>query len=518
MTGAGPTARTLLVTGATDGIGLALARLYDRRGDRLVLTGRRPRASLADPLFARHLYLEADLGRPAEAARTLTDGLAAAGIDRLDVLVHDAAVGSFGPLVAEPAAAVERLLAVDLEAPIALTHALLPRVTAARGRIVFVSSVAADAPCPDFAVYAAAKAALDGFARSLRVELAGRASVLVLHPGATRTGIHVKSGVPADEVERISRRWPTAERVAASMARAIDGRARERTIGLGNRLARWACRRLPDLVDRHRRQKRPACALAPARAPGATRRALVTGAADGIGHALAQRLLADGWSVVGLDRDAERARTLPTVDWHLGDLGVPGDLARLTAGLLEAGPFDLVVHNAGISCVGPFEASALDAAREVLRVNLLAPLLLTPALLAAGRMRVGGALVLVSSLSHQLGYPGAAVYAATKDGLASYGRSLAAALHGTGLHVLTVFPGPTRTAHARRYAPPGADEARRAPPERVAAALLDALARRRRRLIVGLSNRVAARVGAWLPRLMDRVMKRAILDRLPQAK
>jgi len=97
----------------------------------------------------------------------------------------------------------------------------------------------------------------------------------------------------------------------------------------------------------------------------------------------------------------------------------------------------------------------------VLAVNLTAPLHLTGALLQAGKIAPGGSLVFVSSLSRLLSYPGAAVYAASKDGLASYARSLAVALAPQKMHVLTVYPGPTRTAHARRYSPDNSREARR---------------------------------------------------------
>jgi len=244
--------------------------------------------------------------------------------------------------------------------------------------------------------------------------------------------------------------------------------------------------------------------------------ALVTGAADGIGRALAERLLAQGFEVLGVDVDAERAAALPGVRWQLADLAEPAAFRDLVGRLVLEAPFDVVIHNAGISHVGRFEASDPEAQRRVLAVNLRAPLLLTPALLRAGRLRAGGSLVFVSSLSHQLGYPGAAVYAATKDGLAAYARSARAALRGRGQHVLAVFPGPVRTAHARRYAPPGADEKKRMAPEVVAEAILGAVARRRTRLIPGLANKVAAGLlGGWLPGLCDRLMRRMILDRLP---
>jgi short-subunit dehydrogenase len=513
-------ARTVLITGASDGIGLALARRLDARGERLVLVARRPAERMDAALRARHPYVSADLALPAEASAHVASALSRLGIERLDVLVHDAAVGSFGPLERESPERAREQLAVDLEAPIALTHALLPRLKAAQGRVVFVSSVAAQLACPDFAVYAAAKRALEGFARALRVELRGEVVVSVVAPGATRTGIHVRSGAPAAEVERISRRWPSAERVATDLERALEVGAGRRTLGPANKLGAWLGRHLPGLADRALGRARPALAppapLAPPALAGRPHRALVTGAADGIGRALAERLLAQGAEVVGVDVDAGRTATLPGARWHLADLGDPGAVDRLARALGEEEPFDLVVHNAGVSCVGRFADSDLGAQRRVLRVNLEAPLVLTPALLRRSRLREGATLVFVSSLSHQLGYPGAAVYAASKDGLAAYARSVRAALRTRGLGVLAVFPGPVRTAHAERYAPPGADASRRRPPGQVADDILAALRRRRATLVPGWGPRLAAAtLGAWLPGLADRLMKRAILDRLP---
>ncbi len=513
-------ARTLLITGASDGIGRALARRYDAAGARLVLTGSRPREALDDPLFARHTTVAADLRRPREATATLLAAVDALGLERLDALVLGAAVGSFGPVALESPERLDAQLAVNLEAPLRLVRALLPRVLAARGTLAFVSSVAADAPCPDYAVYAATKTALDGFARALRVELGGRARVLVLHPGATRTGMHVRAGADPAEVARVGARWPSPERVAAALGRAIDGRARQRTVGLGNRLARGLCRWLPGLVERGRRARSPSGArLAPA--AGGPGRALVTGAADGLGRALALGLAARGARVVGVDRDAGRLAALsgvvPDATLRLADLGDRAQVAGLSAGLPADGPYDLVVHNAGISAVGAFARSDPETQAAVLEVNLRAPLALTRALLAGGALRPGATLVFVSSLSHQVGYPGAAAYAASKDGLAAYARSLAVALRKDGLRVLRVFPGPLRTEHARRHAPPGADEAGRMPPEEAAEAILDAVARGRRTLVPGLRNRLAAGLGRWCPGLMDRLMRRLILDPVERA-
>ncbi|MDJ0973019.1 MAG: SDR family NAD(P)-dependent oxidoreductase [Planctomycetota bacterium] len=246
-------------------------------------------------------------------------------------------------------------------------------------------------------------------------------------------------------------------------------------------------------------------------------RVLITGAADGIGKALLELYVARGAEVVGVDVDAERAAPLEHehgVTFELVDLSDREAVDALAAKLAEGDAFDVVVHNAGISCVGRFARSDLDAQRAVHAVNLEAPLVLTAALLGTDRVRAGGSIAFVSSLSHQVGYPGAAVYAATKDGLASYARSLSVALAPKRIHVLRVFPGPTRTVHAARYAPKGSDASKRMPPERTAKAIVRAIDRRKRVCVPGFGTRLIAGLGPKLPRLMDRTMRKAILEPL----
>lgn len=113
-----------------------------------------------------------------------------------------------------------------------------------------------------------------------------------------------------------------------------------------------------------------------------------------------------------------------------------------------------------------------------------------------------------------MSYPGAAVYAASKDGLASYARSLAVALAPQGIHVLTVYPGPTRTAHARRYSPDNSREARRMPPDKLAAAVVRAVARRQRVLVPGAGNQLFAVIGRWFPGLGEWAMKKTLWEKL----
>lgn len=238
--------QTVLITGATDGIGRALVQRLAGEGARLVLVGRRPLASLADPLFTPATYCRADLGEPDAAAR-VDDFLAEAGITALDLVVHCAGVGWHGSPVGEPGERIRTTLDVNLWAPIALTHALLDRLEAARGTLVFVSSVLADLPAADIATYAASKAALDGFARSLRVELGRRVRVVAVHPGGTATRMHEKAGVPEEQRKRF--KFPSAAHVAGKILGVARKGRRSPTIGFGNAAARFIGRRIGAPLD-----------------------------------------------------------------------------------------------------------------------------------------------------------------------------------------------------------------------------------------------------------------------------
>lgn len=253
-----------------------------------------------------------------------------------------------------------------------------------------------------------------------------------------------------------------------------------------------------------------------------TRHAVVTGAAEGIGRALVEVFGAQRYSMTGVDVNAARAAQTQaelsargcSLQFIHADLGELDDLTRLAAALIAGPAIDVLVNNAGISCVGAFARSELAQQQRVLDVNLRAPIQLTTALLRADKIRRGGALVFISSLSHYASYPGAAVYAASKDALAAYARSLAVALAPQGIHVLVVYPGPTRTAHARRYSPDNRREAQRMAPEALAASIHRAIERRQRRLIPGLGNRVTALLGQWLPAPVEWVMKKTLFEKL----
>lgn len=249
---------------------------------------------------------------------------------------------------------------------------------------------------------------------------------------------------------------------------------------------------------------------------------VVTGAAEGIGRAIIKTFGEHQYRMTAIDVNVERAmQTRQELaaqgleqTFIQGDLSQTTDIDRIIASLIAGPSIDVFVHNAGINCVGAFAHSDLARQLAVLDVNLRAPLLMSAALLRAGKIAHNGVLVFVSSLSRYVSYPGAAVYGASKDGLASYARSLAVALAPQDIHILVVYPGPTRTEHARRYSPDNRHEARRMPPAALAALIYRAVERRQRQLIPGVGNQMTALLGKWLPTPVEWFMKKMLFDKM----
>jgi len=233
--------KTILITGATDGIGRALAKIYRARGDRLVLVGRRTLDTLNDPLYTKDTYCRADLSQD-KCADRIREFLNAQKIDAIDLAIQNAGTGYFGPIAEQSAESIRGITAVNLMAPLRLTHALIPYLQA-NGKLVLIGSITHAFPCPDYAVYAASKEALNTLGRNLQIE--GDVNVQIIHPGATRTGLHRKIGMDNEKTKE----FPSAERVAQKIARAIDGRRFIATIGWRNAWARFLGRYCEGMVN-----------------------------------------------------------------------------------------------------------------------------------------------------------------------------------------------------------------------------------------------------------------------------
>ena len=245
---------------------------------------------------------------------------------------------------------------------------------------------------------------------------------------------------------------------------------------------------------------------------------LITGAVEGLGRALAEILLSQGHTVVAVDRNREglHAMTQSHVGLCESRLVDMNDLetVRLLADRPGSEPFDLVILNAGISATGKFEEIPADAYDRLLNINLRAPLILASGLVAGGHIAAKGKIVFISSLSYAVGYPGASVYAASKDAIAVYAKSIRKAFKRRNVGVLTVFPGPVKTAHAEKYSPKGSSADKRMEPEKLAHMILKAAASRRAELYPGFAAQMAAFGGRLAPNLMMKLMRKAIFDKL----
>jgi short-subunit dehydrogenase len=212
---------TVLLTGATGGIGQAIAHALDARGARLLLSGRRLDAleALRTGLGGTVECLDADLADAAAAAAL------AERAGRVDVLVANAGLPASGPLDDFTPAEIDRALDVNLRAPMQLTRALLPQmVDRGRGHVVFVSSLAGKVASVGSSLYSATKFGLRGFAAGLREDLHGSGvGVTVVFPGFVG-----EAGMFADAEVELPR-WvatTTPGHVADAVVRGIEqGRA-----------------------------------------------------------------------------------------------------------------------------------------------------------------------------------------------------------------------------------------------------------------------------------------------------
>ncbi|HTR90088.1 MAG TPA: SDR family NAD(P)-dependent oxidoreductase [Solirubrobacteraceae bacterium] len=206
----------VLLTGATGGIGHAIARVLHARGAELVLTGRR--TELLEPLVAEltgSSAIAADLTDPAEVDRLAREA------GHVDILVANAALAGTGRLDSFTMAQIDRALNVNLRAPIALAHALSPAMIARhRGHLVFIGSLNSKAATPQTCIYNATKFGLRGFAAALRADLARNGvGVSSIFPGFIRdAGLFADSG--ASLPPGVRTRSP--EDVARAVADAVE--------------------------------------------------------------------------------------------------------------------------------------------------------------------------------------------------------------------------------------------------------------------------------------------------------
>ncbi|MCB9749163.1 MAG: SDR family NAD(P)-dependent oxidoreductase [Myxococcales bacterium] len=231
----------------------------------------------------------------------------------------------------------------------------------------------------------------------------------------------------------------------------------------------------------------------------------VTGASTGIGEAIARELASAGASVTLVARRRARleqlAGELPRAHVVTRDLA---DLTQAADWIDEAeralGPIDVLINNAGVQIIGATADGDVEDGERLLRLNVFTPLRLVRALLPAMLARRSGVLVNVASMAALAPTPGMTYYNASKAGIAAASEALRGELRGSGVHVVTVYPGIILTdmgekglqkyesSLALRLQPKGDARA-------LARRIRDAIERRRPRVIYPRMNALAR----WFP-------------------
>lgn len=181
--------QTHVLTGAGSGIGLAVARRLEARGDRLILIARdRRRAAELEAELPGSRAVVADLAHPEQIAAAVAELP-----DRVDTVIHAAGIVDLGEIADAPLASWTDQLTVNLVAPAELTRALLPRVRAARGQVLFINSGAGLTAHPGWGAYAASKHGLKALADALRGEESPHGvRVTSVYPGRTATPMQAR--------------------------------------------------------------------------------------------------------------------------------------------------------------------------------------------------------------------------------------------------------------------------------------------------------------------------------------
>lgn len=248
---------------------------------------------------------------------------------------------------------------------------------------------------------------------------------------------------------------------------------------------------------------------------------LLTGASGGIGSATVQALLERGARVLMTGRDSTRLNEIrlklgvasDRLDAMAVDLQAEGDRRRLVERAASwNGGVNVLINNAGTGDLMLFDEHAAEEVAALVNVNLLAPLQLTRALLPHLRTRTDAHILNVGSVYGAIGYPGYAVYCATKFGLRGFSEALRRELDDTTIRVHYLAPRATRTpmngtaANALNRALRIAVD----PPERVARSVCRMLEQAEHERVIGWPEKLFVRINALLTPLVDQAIRKQL--------
>ena len=414
--------KVALVTGASSGIGEGLARELARRGARVGLLARRKDrldalARALDPRGETTLAVECDVTREADIAVAVQRVVARFG--QLDIVMANAGISVLGGVDGTPIEAFRQVFATNVFGVVNTVRATTDALRDSRGTLAIIGSMAGFGLVLGATPYVMSKFAVRGLAYTLRIELGPEIAVTHVAPGFVASEIRgAKDPVPS---------WlilPTAAAARAIVQGTVE-RRRELVLPLhakafvaAERHAPWLLHSLVSLRRRRPRDRRPAAR---------PRTVLITGAASGIGAALADLVTERGDQAVLFDRDPrllERWASHPHVSCAVGDILDRDALDRAVAtGIERFGPLDDVVANAGIVAFGALTTLDRDTLQRVFDVNVLGTLNTVQATVGS-LQATRGRLVVIGSASAYLPYGGLAIYNASKFAVRGMTRQL----------------------------------------------------------------------------------------------
>lgn len=231
------------------------------------------------------------------------------------------------------------------------------------------------------------------------------------------------------------------------------------------------------------------------------KRVVVTGGAGGIGRQLCGALGAQGAIITVIDR----VDTLPfAADYIKGDLGSLEGIYTIAAQVAMR-EVDVLVNLAGIQYFGEIEKQNQDTTALTYMVNLLAPVMLTQAVLPKMKARKSGHIVNIGSIFGSINFAYFTTYSSSKAGIKGFSEALRREVRNDGIDVTYVAPRAVRTPLNTGKV---LDLAKRTnmnmdPPEKVVARIVDAIVQRKKDVYIGFPESLFVRVNAVLPRVVD---------------
>lgn len=176
---------------------------------------------------------------------------------------------------------------------------------------------------------------------------------------------------------------------------------------------------------------------------------LVTGASNGLGKEIARQFLAKGYLLILSGRNArgfDEFKNNARVETVVGDITKKETRDKLVGLIINKYKrLDVLINNAGITFIQPFEQNTEAQLDEIININLKAPILLTKALYDTMKAQKGGTIVIINSAAGKQGYANHTLYSTTKFGLSGFAQSLRQEAKKHNIRVLSIHPGGVKT-------------------------------------------------------------------------